>query len=194
MFKSPTSAKLQEIGPRFTLKLRWLRKGLPAVGAADGVAPTNAGESDEEVDDEADDGEIGDEAMNDEMEVDPRDDGEGDVDEAEQKEENKRKKGVGKAKGGQTIPALDEQQEYEWKWKVSCLLEETCPVPAPVGMLITAGTAHHTPMTAKDGGLQEDFLPMMSNACNPLVRAVAVIFISRCCWSTSLCPGSWAPW
>jgi len=117
MFKSPTSAKLQEIGPRFTLKLRWLRKGLPAVGAADGVAPTNAGESDEEVDDEADDGEIGDEAMNDEMEVDPRDDGEGDVDEAEQKEKNKGKKGVGKAKGGQTIPALDEQQEYEWKWK-----------------------------------------------------------------------------
>jgi ribosome production factor 1 len=31
MFKSTEKAALQEIGPRFTLKLRWLKKGTPAV-------------------------------------------------------------------------------------------------------------------------------------------------------------------
>lgn len=29
MFKSTEKAALQEIGPRFTLKLRWLKKGIP---------------------------------------------------------------------------------------------------------------------------------------------------------------------
>jgi hypothetical protein len=36
VFDSPTKARLQEIGPRFTLKLRWLKKGLPSVTAPDG--------------------------------------------------------------------------------------------------------------------------------------------------------------
>ena len=30
-FRSPEKVALQEIGPRFTLKLRWLKKGIPAV-------------------------------------------------------------------------------------------------------------------------------------------------------------------
>jgi hypothetical protein len=30
-FRSPEKAALQEIGPRFTLKPRWLKKGVPAV-------------------------------------------------------------------------------------------------------------------------------------------------------------------
>jgi hypothetical protein len=30
-FRSTEKAALQEIGPRFTLKLRWLKKGIPAV-------------------------------------------------------------------------------------------------------------------------------------------------------------------
>lgn len=30
-FRSTEKAALQEIGPRFTLKLRWMKKGLPAV-------------------------------------------------------------------------------------------------------------------------------------------------------------------
>ena len=30
-FRSVEKAALQEIGPRFTLKLRWLKKGIPAV-------------------------------------------------------------------------------------------------------------------------------------------------------------------
>ncbi|PVG02037.1 Brix-domain-containing protein [Serendipita vermifera] len=30
-FRTPEKAALQEIGPRFTLKLRWLKKGIPAV-------------------------------------------------------------------------------------------------------------------------------------------------------------------
>lgn len=30
-FRSPEKVALQEIGPRFTLKLRWIKRGLPAV-------------------------------------------------------------------------------------------------------------------------------------------------------------------
>ena len=30
-FKSPEQVALQEIGPRFTLKLRWLKRGLPTL-------------------------------------------------------------------------------------------------------------------------------------------------------------------
>jgi ribosome production factor 1 len=30
-FRSPEKVALQEIGPRFTLKLRWVKEGLPAV-------------------------------------------------------------------------------------------------------------------------------------------------------------------
>ncbi|KAF8511815.1 Brix-domain-containing protein [Hysterangium stoloniferum] len=33
-FRSPEKAALQEIGPRFTLKLRWLKRGVPSVGGA----------------------------------------------------------------------------------------------------------------------------------------------------------------
>lgn len=37
-FRSPEKVALQEIGPRFTLKLRWVKEGLPAVQNF-GVAP-----------------------------------------------------------------------------------------------------------------------------------------------------------
>jgi len=36
-FRSTEKAALQEIGPRFTLKLRWLKKGLPGVGSSFGT-------------------------------------------------------------------------------------------------------------------------------------------------------------
>jgi ribosome production factor 1 len=99
-FDSLTKASLQEIGPRFTLKLRWMRKGLPAVTAADGRIPGGARGDGEEDD------------------VDVGDDDEMDEDEA------MKEIGAGKiVKGKQAtreemgIPALDEEQEYEWKWK-----------------------------------------------------------------------------
>ncbi|KAK1923228.1 putative nucleolar protein [Papiliotrema laurentii] len=99
-FASATSAKLQEIGPRFTLKMRWLRKGLPAVTASDGSVPRGG-------DAEDDDEEI---ARQEKM------------DEDEAMEEMG--KGMGapakKKNGGDPdlgIPPLDEEQEYEWKWK-----------------------------------------------------------------------------
>lgn len=51
-FRSTEKVALQEIGPRFTLKLRWLKKGLPAPkkdeGAKDGeAAPEQPAEKDE---------------------------------------------------------------------------------------------------------------------------------------------------
>jgi len=38
-FRSTEKAALQEIGPRFTLKLRWLKKGIPAVQNFGASAP-----------------------------------------------------------------------------------------------------------------------------------------------------------
>jgi hypothetical protein len=38
-FRSTEKAALQEIGPRFTLKLRWLKKGIPAVQNLGAPAP-----------------------------------------------------------------------------------------------------------------------------------------------------------
>jgi ribosome production factor 1 len=108
MFASATSARLQEIGPRFTLKLRWLRKGLPAVTAADGRIP-GGGDAEE-------DGSAGEE-------------GAGETDEMmrqERMDEDEAMKEIGTAQPGKAkakaieemgIPALDEEQEYEWKWK-----------------------------------------------------------------------------
>jgi ribosome production factor 1 len=45
-FRSPEKVALQEIGPRFTLKLRWLKRGLPAVqnfGASPGALEISVG-------------------------------------------------------------------------------------------------------------------------------------------------------
>lgn len=101
-FASATSAKLQEIGPRFTLKMRWLRKGLPAVTASDGSVPRggDAEVNNDEIDkqEQADE----DEAMKEMSEGSSRN--------------QKANDGAIPALG---IPPLDEEQEYEWKWKVS---------------------------------------------------------------------------
>ncbi|KAJ9114414.1 hypothetical protein QFC20_001557 [Naganishia adeliensis] len=103
MFASPTKAKLQEIGPKFTLKLRWLRKGLPSVLAADGVAPhaKNADKASDEEDVEEEEGK--------DVAMDEDKDGEEEEATGKKKEEN--------VVNGVKIPALDEEQEYEWKWK-----------------------------------------------------------------------------
>ena len=49
-FRSPEKVALQEIGPRFTLKLRYIKKGLPAVknlGAPSKPLEFDAGEDEE---------------------------------------------------------------------------------------------------------------------------------------------------
>ncbi|ORY31268.1 anticodon-binding protein [Naematelia encephala] len=100
MFASATSAKLQEIGPRFTLKLRWLRKGLPGVTSADGQVPR--GGDKEDVDFDEDNVEVAREEK---------------MDEDAAMEEMASGAGNQKVQNGPAIPALDEEQEYEWKWK-----------------------------------------------------------------------------
>ena len=105
MFASATKAKLQEIGPRFTLKLRWLRKGLPAVTAADGSVPRGGDAEEDDVDEE--------ELARQEK---------ADEDVAMEEMGKGIKPPSVKRKGGDPdlgIPPLDEEQEYEWKWKVS---------------------------------------------------------------------------
>ncbi|WWC72653.1 uncharacterized protein I206_106617 [Kwoniella pini CBS 10737] len=105
MFTSATSATLQEIGPRFTLKLRWLRKGLPSVTAPDGRAP--AGENDDDIDvssdEEVDDAEVAAREKKDEDEA-----------MAEMGMPDKQKK---QKENGVIVPGLAEEGEYEWKWK-----------------------------------------------------------------------------
>ncbi|WWC65257.1 uncharacterized protein I303_107874 [Kwoniella dejecticola CBS 10117] len=105
MFTSPTSAKLQEIGPRFTLKLRWLRKGLPSVTAPDGRAP--AGENDDDVDVSSDE-EV------DEAALAAREKKDEDEAMAEMVMPDKQKK---QKDNGIKVPGLAEDGEYEWKWK-----------------------------------------------------------------------------
>lgn len=100
MFTSPTQAKLQEIGPRFTLKLRWLKKGLPSVTAPDGRI-ANGGDANEGL--EADNAEVA---------------------RQEKMDEDEAMGEMGKAPPAAVndqpvIPPLDQEQEYEWKWKVS---------------------------------------------------------------------------
>ena len=100
MFASATSARLQEIGPRFTLKLRWLRKGLPAATTSDGQVPHG-----------------GDPEARDETEISRH----------ERKDEDEAMEEIGKSvvqvasafESG--IAPLDQEQEYEWKWKVGRL-------------------------------------------------------------------------
>ncbi|WVW80757.1 hypothetical protein I302_102743 [Kwoniella bestiolae CBS 10118] len=108
MFTSPTSARLQEIGPRFTLKLRWLRNGLPSVTAPDGRAP--AGENDDEDVDVS----SGEEDI-DEAELAARERKDEDEAMAEMGMPDKQKKPTKDT--GIKVPGLAEQGEYEWKWK-----------------------------------------------------------------------------
>lgn len=117
MFASPTKAKLQEIGPKFTLKLRWLRKGLPGVLTADGVAP-HAKNADQESEEEEEGDEEDEEKTKEDVEMAdaPEQDEAGEVEgESTGKKGKKKEKNV---VNGIKIPALDEEQEYEWKWKV----------------------------------------------------------------------------
>ena len=94
VFDSPTKARLQEIGPRFTLKLRWLKKGLPSVTAPDGRIAHGGNDDLDKVDLEAERKE--------------EDDAMGDIG-----------SGTTPAQQGPIIPPLDQEQEYEWKWRVS---------------------------------------------------------------------------
>jgi ribosome production factor 1 len=112
---------LQEIGPRFTLKLRWLRKGLPAVTAADGSVPRSGDVQGDEVDDE--------EMARQEQ---------ADEDEA-MAEMGKGVKAPSRKDGGDAdlgIPPLDEEQEYEWKWKVSFYACSPCDQCLSRGILV----------------------------------------------------------
>lgn len=103
MFASTEKARLQEIGPRFTLKLRWLRKGLPSVLAADGVAPVGGNNDEVSEDEEApemQDGEDEDAKMMD-----------GQAEASSEKMDKKNEKDEVE------VPALDVEEEFEWKWK-----------------------------------------------------------------------------
>lgn len=119
MFASTEKARLQEIGPRFTLKLRWLRKGLPSVLAADGVAPRSGDKAESEDEEDADE-DVEDADVDMERTDKPTVAGENeddDDDEANANEEEIKGKKRKDMVNGVKIPALDEEQEYEWKWK-----------------------------------------------------------------------------
>lgn len=114
MFKSIEKTALQEIGPRFTLKLRWLRKGLPAVtgGGSVASAPEQGMAEEDDGDEEEESVEAGAAARPSKEET---LDGEEDVVAFEGADEEEEKAARKKAMEG--IP-LDKQGEFEWKWKV----------------------------------------------------------------------------
>jgi hypothetical protein len=122
VFDSPTKARLQEIGPRFTLKLRWLKKGLPSVTAPDGRIAHGGN----------------DDLGNDKIDL-----------EAEKKEEDDAMGDIGSTpvQSGPVIPPLDQEQEYEWKWRVSL-----------VSFIFILGLEKIANGVAKDGSFKEDFL------------------------------------
>ncbi|KAJ3484888.1 hypothetical protein NLI96_g5331 [Meripilus lineatus] len=98
-FRSTEKVALQEIGPRFTLKLRSLRKGLPAV--------KNLGERPKDLEfDTMDTTEEGQNAEDDKEEKEP------DEDEEENEEEEKQPP---PPKAKKTIPPTED--EYQWVWK-----------------------------------------------------------------------------
>lgn len=140
MFSSATSAKLQEIGPRFTLKLRWLRKGLPSVAAPDGHVSIGGDPADDIYG--ADVGPCSEE-----------------IAQEEKDEEDEALKEIGQpaqkknAYEGTEVPALDEEQEYEWKWKVSgSSFDKACHM----WMLMIR-------FVAEDGSIEENLLFVMQN-------------------------------
>ena len=123
VFDSPTKARLQEIGPRFTLKLRWLKKGLPSVTAPDGRIAHGGNDDLDKVDLEA-----------------------------ERKEEDDAMGDIGSGntpvQQGPIIPPLAQEQEYEWKWRVSLVF-----------LLIERRLLMSI---AKDGSFEENFLFVVS--------------------------------
>jgi hypothetical protein len=122
MFKSIEKTALQEIGPRFTLKLKWLRKGLPAVtgGASTAVPVAPGADESEDEDEEVDDAEEAtpEKAANDAEEgVDEAEERAEGSDEDAEEEEEATPATKGK-KSKRTIPPLNAQGEFEWQWKV----------------------------------------------------------------------------
>ena len=117
-FRSTEKAALQEIGPRFTLKLRSLRTGLPAVKEFGG--PSTQLEFDEFDDTAVDDGLHGGKSS-DKLPTEEADEGskgEGGEEDEESESQPKRKT---------KPPAAD---EYQWQWKVSD--PDLCIIPRPV--------------------------------------------------------------
>lgn len=118
MFKSIEKTALQEIGPRFTLKLKWLRKGLPAVtGGASTAVPVAPGAEESEDEDEQVDGADEVEPKKDDEETEegaePAEGSDGDA----EVDEDETPAAQGK-KSKRTIPPLNAQGEFEWQWKV----------------------------------------------------------------------------
>ncbi|KAF9069804.1 anticodon-binding protein [Rhodocollybia butyracea] len=96
-FRSPEKVALQEIGPRFTLKLRSLRKGIPAV--FDLAGQPKGLEFDVEPEEDPKDGAVNGNIGNDADAVNENGDGEGSVSSPPTK----------------VVPP--KQDEYLWKWK-----------------------------------------------------------------------------
>lgn len=130
-FRTPEKVALQEIGPRFTLKLRSLKKGLPAVKALGEAPPALEFDNFDDVDEEmaaeeraaadavgAGEGTGSGAAATAEMGGEDAEMGEGEEEEEEAKEEDK---GKDKGKDGKRKPPKGE--EFEWVWKV-------CDIPS----------------------------------------------------------------
>ena len=106
-FRSTEKVALQEIGPRFTLKLRWLKKGLPAV--------KNLGQPSKPLEfDSFDDEE--ETAENKDVEMQPEG-GDNDDEIFDENDESAPREDTSRQKQTKVVPPTDD--EYLWMWKVS---------------------------------------------------------------------------
>lgn len=125
-FRTPEKVALQEIGPRFTLKLRSLKKGLPAVKALGEAPPALEFDNFDDVDEEmaAEERAAADAAAGDGTEMgaagaggEDAEMGEGEG-EGEGEEEAKEEEETGKDKGKDAKRKPPKGEEFEWVWKV----------------------------------------------------------------------------
>lgn len=134
MFKSAERAALQEIGPRFTLKLKYLKKGTPAVQQFGAAPPPLVFDDDDE----------GEEKKAEEEEQRAADEGGVDtrpLGDANEEEETSSAEGA----AAPVIPSRQagnppKDEEYIWMWKVCSLMVLTHRMTLmPSMMLARAG-------------------------------------------------------
>jgi hypothetical protein len=89
--------------------------------------------------------------------------------EAEKKEEDDAMGDIGSApvQQGPIIPPLDQEQEYEWKWRVSLSSLHEC---TEVGLMDIA----------KDGGFEENFLFVDSLVYLCMYLSLSSLYQQRC--------------
>jgi hypothetical protein len=135
-----------------------MRKGLPAVSAADGSVP-RGGDAEDVDEDEINRQEQADE--DEAMEEMGSGKASGSADKKKKQKDENGNPDLG-------IPPLDEEQEYEWKWKVS----------PPADLKRSRGADACPPFLAKDGGVETNIL-LMNNTHSQVRDGLFCVYLQQ---------------